>query len=693
MAIPAVQASPVLCSGSGHGGRVQVSRSALSTLAKHRDRWGDHKGEQPSVLQVAMRATLGVPGCGSSRLGQNGEAVTCPGVELCVALVLYRPSRSGRSVPPGPSTEDPKATAVNGRLRGRLICHRKGCEAVQTTWYPPFMPLSRVLIENYRSIQHCEFRPRELTALVGENNAGKSNILRALTTVLGRDWVSAKSFDDHDFRDHDATRDILIELEFSPPLTHVAFKNADPEDVPVIRYTVTHYKVNTKNAKKGDCRLETGCFRQDGEHVMVLKEAPRRGQQRKYAPLTNIPADVRKQIPLIFVGSDRALEDQLPAGRYSMLRRLFEDVHDELITTKVTAYVDGKQQEVSAHELFAQKLLAALDVLRIPAFNTLEELLRSRSLENLGYDPVKDADKLRFRFDLFDAMQFFKSIRLCFNEAGTVIDATNMGTGVQNALVVAIFQAYEQLRKRGAIFLIEEPEMYLHPHRQRFFHETLNRIAESNQVIYTTHSPTFVTIPDFENVGLVYRDANDTTKVRASSLQANDQLREKLRKEFDPERNELFFAKHVVLVEGDTEKLAVPAYATRLEIDLNREGCSVVEVGGKKSMKTFAEIVRSFGLRLTIVFDTDSSQFKTQKDKEEECNADLRSLQTDTVGIIENNPDYEMVLRTEMGESVYLALCEKYPGVSKAIRARLIAADETAPVPPIARRILAGFLP
>ncbi len=555
------------------------------------------------------------------------------------------------------------------------------------------MALSRVLIENFRSIEHCEFRPRNLTALVGENNAGKSNILRAIATAIGRDWVSVSSFGDEDFRGHDKSRDILIELEFSPPLSHVPFKNATAVDVPIIRYKVTHYKVNTARAKKGERRLETGCFRTDGKQVMVPQEAPRKGQQQKYGPLVNVPGDVRDQVPLIWVGSDRSLEEQLPSKRYSLLRRLFDDVHEELAATKVSTHVEGTSVELSAKDLFELRLRAALDVLRIKAFNELEEILRARSLENLGYDPIRDADKLRFCFDLFDAMEFFKSIRLAFNEGGISIDAANMGTGVQNALVVGIFQAYEQLRKKGAIFLVEEPEMYLHPHRQRFFYETLARVAQTNQIIYTTHSPHFVTIPEFENVRIVYRDANDTTKVRASQLQGTQALREKLRKEFDPERNELFFAKRVVLVEGDTEKLAIPAYAGRLAIDLNRQGCSIVEVGGKKSMKTFAEIVLSFGLPLTIMFDTDSSQFKkNEKDKEEECNKELRSLTIQGVTVIENTPDYEGVLRQELGEDSYLKLCEKYPGVSKAVRARLIAADDTAPVPAIASRILAPFL-
>ena len=100
-----------------------------------------------------------------------------------------------------------------------------------------------------------------------------------------------------------------------------------------------------------------------------------------------------------------------------------------------------------------------------------------------------------------------------------------------------------------------------------------------------------------------------------------------MRKELDPERNELFFAKHVILVEGDTEKLAIPEYARRLAVNLDRLDVSIVEVGGKRSLKMFAEIIRSFGIPVTLVFDTDSSDFqKGEKDKENEYNKELRAM-------------------------------------------------------------------
>ncbi len=244
-----------------------------------------------------------------------------------------------------------------------------------------------------------------------------------------------------------------------------------------------------------------------------------------------------------------------------------------------------------------------------------------------------------------------------------------------------MFQAYERLRKKGAVFLIEEPEMHLHPHRARFFYQTLRRISRENQVIYTTHSPYFVAIPEFEEVRIVKRNQANRTTVIESNLPPSEGLREKLRKEFDPERNELFFAKHVILVEGDTEKLALPEYAARLGLDLDRAGVSIVEVGGKRSLLPFAEIIMSFELPLTVLFDTDSSDLGSQRDDEEKYNAGLHALAGGSVSVVEFTPRYEHELRTTFGDELYGQKKEEHGGPSKAIRARRIAADSETPIP------------
>ena len=117
--------------------------------------------------------------------------------------------------------------------------------------------------------------------------------------------------------------------------------------------------------------------------------------------------------------------------------------------------------------------------------------------------------------------------------------------------------------------------MFLHPQMQRSLYKNLRKIGETNQVIYTTHSPHFVSVPDYRDVLLVRRNEEGTYVVQ-SPLASDSKRREKLLKELDPERSELFFAKRLLLVEGDTEKLSFPEYAADLIIDLIEHAASLL---------------------------------------------------------------------------------------------------------------------
>jgi putative ATP-dependent endonuclease of OLD family len=55
------------------------------------------------------------------------------------------------------------------------------------------MTIRRICIENYRSIENLDLELSSVNALVGPNNSGKSNILRALNVVLGETWPSKRT--------------------------------------------------------------------------------------------------------------------------------------------------------------------------------------------------------------------------------------------------------------------------------------------------------------------------------------------------------------------------------------------------------------------------------------------------------------------------------------------------------------------
>jgi putative ATP-dependent endonuclease of the OLD family len=304
-------------------------------------------------------------------------------------------------------------------------------------------------------------------------------------------------------------------------------------------------------------------------------------------------------------------------------------------------------------------------------------------------------DAIDLFFTPMGTIDFYKSLDIVIKDHDFVISAAEVGEGFQNAIVLAVLRAFEETRRAGAILLIEEPEMFLHPQMQRSLYKTLRKIGEKNQVIYTTHSPHFVSVPDYRDVLLVRRNEEGTYVVQ-SSLASDNKRREKLLKELDPERSELFFAKRLVLVEGDTEKLSFPEYAAGLDIDLDRAGATIVEVGGKRNLKDFAELAISFQIPTGIVYDKDSSDFpKDKKAEEEEYNKMLDGLADveNDVRIWRLENKYEDVVRAAAGQDDYQKLTQKYPNVSNPTRQRLIAADPDMPIPVQFEEILTWLVP
>jgi len=545
------------------------------------------------------------------------------------------------------------------------------------------MRISRVQIRGFRSLRDIDIPVSQICALVGPNNSGKSNFLQAVQRVLGRDWVSANSFSDDDLWQRDPNGDIAIELTFDPPLAHTKYKGADSTTIHGLKYEYTRYKVGTR---KGTRRLEQSCLDAKGNMPTVLAKAPRKGEQRKYEPLVGIPSEVRDAVPLIYIGTNRSLREQLPTGRYSMLRQLLEDIDADLHDPKQVVEVqrpDGSRDPVGRAKRFQELIDEAMTILRTDAFTALEMSIKKNAIRQLGFDPETEGDRFDFFFSPLDTFEFYKLLDLRVREGGFAISATELGEGVQNVLVLAILQAFEERRKKGAILLIEEPEMFLHPQKQRSLYKTLREIGKSNQVIYTTHSPSFVCVPEYHEVRL-FRAGSEGTIVRRSQLEMNETQQEKLRKELDSERNELFFASRLLLVEGDTEKLALPEFAKRLGLDPDRENTTIVEVGGKRNLLWFAGIAISFGIPTGVLFDEDSSDFGT-KEKEDEAALNRKLLGLDrpdrTARAWMLSKNYERHLRTAIGEDLYLKQCGKYPGVSKAVRARLVASDAMTPVP------------
>jgi putative ATP-dependent endonuclease of the OLD family len=177
----------------------------------------------------------------------------------------------------------------------------------------------------------------------------------------------------------------------------------------------------------------------------------------------------------------------------------------------------------------------------------------------------------------------FKSILEKFN---LLLDAENplQGLGYNNVLFIATeLLLLQQESNDFTLLLIEEPEAHLHPQLQmklmKFIRDRYNQAdGPKLQSILTTHSPNLASKAPLESLILMSRDGRGFS-LRKGKTQLEDDDYDFLEKFLDVTKSNLFFAKAVLIVEGDGESILLPTLAKLLGRDLVDYGVSIVNVG------------------------------------------------------------------------------------------------------------------
>jgi predicted ATP-dependent endonuclease of OLD family len=210
------------------------------------------------------------------------------------------------------------------------------------------------------------------------------------------------------------------------------------------------------------------------------------------------------------------------------------------------------------------------------------------------------------------------------------------------ALVRAVSGLVEA-RVRGQVVLIEEPELFLSPPAQRHLHGLLRRLAARgrNQVLFSTHAPVFLGVDRLDELVLVRHDERTgTVLVQPQPLTQEQSFR--VLAEFDAERAELFLSRAALLVEGRTEKIALPFVFQRLGYDADREAIAVIDCSGKGNIPLFAEVCNACGIPYVVVHDRDAPKGQQPIDAEQAANEAILRVagRRRTVTLV---PDFEGV--------------------------------------------------
>ena len=134
------------------------------------------------------------------------------------------------------------------------------------------------------------------------------------------------------------------------------------------------------------------------------------------------------------------------------------------------------------------------------------------------------------------------------------------------------------------LFAIEEPENHLAPQYLGRIFELLKTIANSNscQVVFTSHSPGIMSRIDPQRVRYLRLDSDSQlAQVKNIVLPAATDEAFKYVKEAVRAYPELYFARLVILGEGDSEETVLPRTAKASGIDVDTSFISVVPLGGR----------------------------------------------------------------------------------------------------------------
>jgi hypothetical protein len=188
---------------------------------------------------------------------------------------------------------------------------------------------------------------------------------------------------------------------------------------------------------------------------------------------------------------------------------------------------------------------------------------------------------------------------------GTPASTHHGSTEAAHGLVEGI-EAWLGVGLTGLVLLVEEPELFLPPQSQRYLYRLFRELAASgNQVFYSTHSPAFLNVARLNELILTdSRGGRGTRILQPDPLATSDEFR--ALSEFDASRSELFLARAAVLVEGLTERLALPFIFRSLGYDPDREGISIIECGGKANIPLISRVANAVGVPVVVLHDRDA---------------------------------------------------------------------------------------
>jgi len=499
------------------------------------------------------------------------------------------------------------------------------------------MYIARLAITNLRCFRQTTvaFQPG-INVILGENNAGKTALLRALRLVFDRSSRLRPDFPDFYQGIADFTK--------APTISVTATLRSSTADTIDDKALVATWL--TKLDAPWEAQLSYEFFLPEEEipaFTAALGAAPDRNQFfhvleqfiPKYVarifgglPDNRLVAepDALAKFDCHTVDAIRDVESELFAGTNPLLRMMLRQVLDH----------DANEAETLNRRRHFRTLTqdARSNLTGRMNLDALFQLAKDTGAADGGAPILRDA---------IDEEDFIAALRLFIDRVPFKVPATHNGLGYNNLVYISLLLASLQFKasvpRRGQnavlfpMLLIEEPEAHLHPSLQykllKYIQKRLSPEQTSRQVFLTTHSTHITAAAGLEPIICLNLSETDGGVYAAYPARVFGESpggkasRNYVERYLDATKSNMLFAKGVIFVEGIAEQLLVPCLSQCIGRPVETHHVAVIAVGGvtfKHFLPLFGagedEHLRSYALRRPVACMVDADPARKAKDKD-----------------------------------------------------------------------------
>ncbi|MGV8957913.1 ATP-dependent nuclease [Lactococcus lactis] len=483
------------------------------------------------------------------------------------------------------------------------------------------MKISRVTIQNYRNLREISIPLSGITTIIGNNNSGKSNFLRALTLpLLSEDFGSTgKNLSWTDLNDaaknefygyisdnRKKLKNNEIELsEFSEVVPFVGvkidWKVPEEEEFAMkefITRTTEEQKIEYSLSYQFKCKNFQELLNQISK---VLNSIDDNENIDKYKQ-NLLPVDLFSYSIFVPEKHQKVSYDKLNAFKYNAIvaeRDEFSSNNSRLGSKSLVQLLNNK--------------LRIEDLTKIESnyFEFFEEIKSLSNMDNIlnwqETSVVENAKDFFSKISILPNMppmtSLLNSVQLGYDELGL----SSQGLGYRNLILqlVLINSLIEASKSLLSVLTIEEPEAHLCYRNEQIMMSYFSDIKKTDkniQLLYSTHNTKFIDKFDLGNIVLI----NEGKAFPFCEIFDDDELGY-LAKSPNLDLFKLFYSKKCILVEGISEELLIKSFLQNTNsILLNDVEVISFHKGFKKIIDLWLKINKESSNRLGIIRDFDN---------------------------------------------------------------------------------------